>query len=200
MTIRKGEEWGVRVLCPDHRVVAEDDYDAARHDAATVFSVIRGDLHTALGHPSVPLVGHECTAVPIDALRCTVTAPSGDQREVLAISSVSLGSWWKGPFIVLSNSGFYNGLNIAPRSHPNDGEFDVMSVDSKLPLRQRFLARQKARTGTHVPHPMISLRRSTQFTHTKRTARERLVLDGRAVDNWSHVEVSVLSDYWTVLL
>ncbi|MCE2735812.1 MAG: hypothetical protein LW686_00080 [Ilumatobacteraceae bacterium] len=200
MTIRKGEEWGVRVMCPEEREIAEDDFDASRHDSSSVFSVIRGDLHLSLGSPKVPIIGHECTAVPIDALRCTVTAPSGEQRDLFAISSITLGSWWRGSFVVLSNSGFYNGLNIAPRSHPNDGECDVMVMERNLPFRQRVLARQKAKTGTHVPHPLISLRRSTEFSHSKQSPRERLVLDGRAVDNWVQLDVSVLPDYWTVLL
>jgi len=84
MTIRKGEEWGVRVMCPEEREIAEDDFDASRHDSSSVFSVIRGDLHLSLGSPKVPIIGHECTAVPIDALRCTVTAPSGEQRDLFA--------------------------------------------------------------------------------------------------------------------
>ena len=200
MTIRKGEEWGTRVTCPAHIEIAEDDFDASRQSPHEPFALRRGDLHIALGAPRTPRPLSECTMLPIDALKCSITSVHGDVREEFAISSVSLGSWWRGTFTVVSNSGFWNGLNIAPRSHPNDGEADLVTISPEMQLRQRFIARRRARTGTHIPHPTLSVHRCAEFSHLKSSARERLTLDGRAIDNWISVDISVVPDFWSVLV
>lgn len=200
MTIRKGEEWGTRIEVPARYTVAEDDADLALCAPGEAVATLRGDLHRALGQPGLPVPGGECTLVTIDALRCTVTMRNGVVEERMASSHVAFGSWWSGRHVVVSNSGFLDGLNIAPRSHPNDGEADVLVLEAEMSLRQRLIARRRARTGTHTPHPHVTIRRSTGFGHTKSHRRERLSLDGRAVPEWEHIEITVVPDYWSVLL
>ena len=200
MTIRKGEEWGTRIVCPSDFVVAEDDFDASRQTPGDPFALRRGDVFSALGSPRMPRPNSECTMLPIDALKCVLTSANGEIREERGISSVTLGSWWRGSFVILSNSGFWNGVHIAPRSHPNDGEADLVSISPEMPFRQRFLARRRARTGTHLPHPMLSARRCSEFSHHKVSPRERLTIDGRAIDNWVSIEVSIIPDFWSVLV
>ena len=48
---------------------------------------------------------------------------------------------------------------MAPRAHPNDGVLDVIEVAATMPTRERWKARRRLPTGTHVPHPDITTRR-----------------------------------------
>ena len=200
MTIRPGEPWGRRVQVPDDLVFAEDDHDAATIEPGQCFALIRGDMHRALGQPRPPERGGECTEVLIDALECTVVSHDGATTVRWAFSSVVIGSWWKGAHTIVSNSGFVGDMNIAPRSHPNDGVADVVRMDPHMTIKQRFIARRRARTGTHVPHPMLSVTRADTASIERQNPRERLSLDGRAVTGWSRVDVRVVPDHWTVVL
>jgi hypothetical protein len=200
MTIRKGEEWGTRIPVPDDFLVAEDDADLAGHEPHENFALRRGDLHKALGEPRLPNRGSECTAVPIDGLLCRIRFRDGSIAERFAVSSVTIGSWWSGEFHVVSNSGFLHGLNIAPRSHPNDGVADLISFASSMSLRQRLIARRRAATGTHVPHPDVTVARITATGFTRSHRRQRLTLDGRAVSEWEQIDIQVIADHWTLLL
>lgn len=200
MTIRKGEEWGKKATVPASFFIVEDDHDAASQPSGIPFALCRGDMYTALGNPRIPVHHHECMLVPIDALACTVIYTSGSEEVLHAFSHVTVGSWWKGRHIIVSNSGFISGLNIAPRSHPNDGECDVVSLSHSMPLRQRFIARRRARTGTHVPHPEISIQRNTHVEISRKTPQERLSIDGVALSNWRSIIIDVEPDYWEVIL
>lgn len=200
MTIRKGEEWGRRDVAPSSFFIAEDDSDGASQPPHTPFALCRGDMFTAIGQPSLPVHHAECTIVAIDAMVCSISFVSGDVETVRAFSSVTIGSWWKGRHLIASNSGFLNGMNIAPRSHPNDGEFDVVNIDAAMPLKQRFIARRKAKTGTHVPHPQLTIKRSTAVEFTRERPQERLAIDGVAVSQWEKISISIEPDYWEIIL
>lgn len=200
MTIRKGEEWGRRETTPEKFVVAEDDKDAASQPPHIPFGISRGNMYSSLGQPKIPLRNSECTIVPIDALMCTVSFVDGREEVSAAFSQVSIGSWWRGRCVVASNSGFLNGMNIAPRSHPNDGEMDIVSIANTMPLKQRFIARRKAKTGTHIPHPHITVHRATTATFHQEKPQERLSIDGVAVSGWSSVSIAVEPDYWQLIL
>ncbi len=56
--------------------------------------------------------------------------------------------------------------DAAPRAHPNDGWLDVIEVGESMSLRARWQAWRRLRTGSHVPHPEIAMRRirSESFT------------------------------------
>jgi diacylglycerol kinase family enzyme len=131
---------------------------------------------------------------------CSVRLTNNNSEDFTAFSHVSIGSWWTSRHIIVSNSGFYSGLNIAPRSHPNDGEFDVVAISADMPLKQRFIARRKARTGTHIPHPSIAVTRGTTLTIFREKPQERLSIDGVAVSNWSEISITIQPDYWEVIL
>jgi diacylglycerol kinase family enzyme len=55
------------------------------------------------------------------------------------------------------NAQFLGVWDVAPRSHPGDGRLDLFEAD--LSLGDRWKARTRLPTGTHVPHPGISERR-----------------------------------------
>ncbi len=71
---------------------------------------------------------------------------------------VARRSWWRGRLLVAANASFIGRWNAAPRSHPGDGRLDVFDADP--PLRVRLAARRRLPSGTHVPHPEITQRRS----------------------------------------
>lgn len=200
MTIRKGEEWGKHSTVPTSFVIAEDDKDAATQPSGIPFALIRGDMFVALGSPRLPVHGASCMIVDIDALVCDISYTNGHHDSIQAFSHVSIGSWWKGPHTILSNSGFLRGRNIAPRSHPNDGEFDVIELSSDMALKQRILAYRRTQTGTHVPHPQISMKRAREFSCERTTPQQRLSVDGVAVENWLSLSVTVHSDFWNILI
>jgi len=200
MTIRKGEEWGRQDKVPASFFIAEDDKDAASQPPRTPFALCRGEMFMALGHPRLPVHHQDCTIVTVDALMCEVEFTNDSTETMTAFSHVSVGSWWKGRHIVASNSGFYSGLNIAPRSHPNDGEFDIFAMSAEMPLKQRFIARRKGKTGTHVPHPSLSIRRGTDYTISRERMQERLAIDGIAVPDWKSITIAIEPDYWEVIL
>ena len=71
---------------------------------------------------------------------------------------VARKSWWRGRLLVAANASFIGRWNAAPRSHPGDGRLDVFDADPPLPVR--LAARRRLRSGTHVPHPQITQRRT----------------------------------------
>jgi len=57
------------------------------------------------------------------------------------------------------NAQFLGRYDVAPRGHPNDGAVEVLDVDPALGVADRVKAWRRLPTGTHVPHPDITVRR-----------------------------------------
>ena len=198
MTIEKGKPWGVAGTVPDAVFVARTDAEAATAVDGPV-QLVGGNLWESLGSPVSRATGSDCTFLAVDGLVCSVEH-RGETTPVSAISEVVVGSWTsRQGLIVVSNAGMWCGLNIAPRAHPNDGEFDVFSLESSTPVRQRLLAKRKAVSGTHLPHPTMSVRRSTHVV-LHRKAGESLVIDGLTFGHWTSVSVTVKADFFTVVV
>ena len=104
---------------------------------------------------------------------------------------------WSGPFAVAMNAQWYEGLDLGPRSHPGDGLLDI--TEGRLDARQRFAARVRARSGSHLPHP--DLRTSRRRTATIEFDRQVPVhVDGRRRLRARRVSVSVEPQALTVYL
>ena len=86
--------------------------------------------------------------------------------------------------------------DVAPRSHPNDGKTDILRVAATMPLRVRIAARRRARTGTHLPHPQLSL---SQTAATTLTFDRPLVVwvDGRRWGTARELQLTVEPDAYT---
>jgi diacylglycerol kinase family enzyme len=65
--------------------------------------------------------------------------------------------WWRGRVFAAMNAEFIGRWDVAPRSHPNDGILDTFDVT--MSTGDRWKARSRLPTGTHVPHPDIAQRR-----------------------------------------
>jgi hypothetical protein len=196
MTIRKGQDWGSPFVMPSECLVAASDADAARSEPQAPFYVSNGDLHEALGKPRQPIGGEECQLLPIDAMKYTIEISDGKELSAFAISSISIGRWYRGAFFVLSNTGFYQSRHLLPRAHPNDGFLDLLSLRTSMPLRQRLLFKRKSRISAHLPHPDIRIERVDSFTFTRTNANESLIIDGIGVSKWASISVAVRADYW----
>lgn len=162
MTIRKGEPWGSSAERPEDLCVLESDSalaDAVRAGPTSPLGISGGDLHRAVGSPEPRAVMQR---LPIDLLEVTA-----DGREFVAVAHVvARRGWWRGRLVAVMNVDHVGELNVAPRAHPNDGRFDVVDVDQEMTLRQRWQARGRLAAGTHVPHPLISVRTATEMAWT----------------------------------
>ena len=155
MTIKKGVAWGEPGLVPDDAVTCADDAAvAASCDRVVVIGA--GDLHRGLGQPRAKRPGEECTILSVDLMRVSVEKADGSVALLSAVAHVCIGRFgMRGGFRGLVNAGFVDGSNLAPRSHPGDGRVELVTMEGNTPWRQRLMARRRAVTGTHLPHPMI---------------------------------------------
>ncbi|HEU5082721.1 MAG TPA: hypothetical protein VFU14_05220 [Acidimicrobiales bacterium] len=163
MTVRKGETWGGPGRLPDDGVLVRSDLEARRavtearraNRPVPALGLLAGDLARTCG-----ATGDEDRLRSPDAQQLPV-----DLGEVLVDGSlhffvahlVARRSWWRGPVVAAMNAEYLGEWDVAPRSHPNDGRLDLLEAD--LPLGDRWKARGRLRTGTHVPHPAIRERR-----------------------------------------
>lgn len=204
MTIQKGQPWGHRVIVPLETRDVASDADLAAGGRDDIHIVSAGDVHLALGAPSKPWPGDERTLVQVDALRCEVVSPDAS-RSLLAASSVLIGRWHTVPWrrqrhVVVTNTGIVDGMNIAPRAHPNDGSAHMVTIAESMGPRQRFLARRRAVAGNHVPHPGITIHKSDRFELVRAHPRERLIIDGMEIKRWSSITITVEPDCWQVIV
>ena len=161
MTIRKGEAWGEPAVCPSNlRVVSTDRelrdwviWHRTRGQPIRDLGVAGGDLARTCGGATG---AHPCAAkVSVDAME--VRLDDGEPTWGVA-HVVARRQWWRDELAIVMNAEFYGPFDVAPRSHPNDGKLDVLRVDASMGWRERLQARQRARTGTHLPHRHLSLR------------------------------------------
>jgi hypothetical protein len=204
MTIRKGESWGRRIPIPPLIRRVESDAELSRCSQSEFISLTGGDIHRTLGSPP-SVQGHdECTLLSIDALAIRVAKPDDSDQELIAASRIEVGSFLsplgRRRFVCVTNGGIVNTRNLAPRAHPNDGRIDVLTIDASMTFRNRLIARNRAMTGTHLPHPQISVRQDQSFHTSKLDRGERLSIDGILVREWSEIFVSIMPDYWQVVV
>jgi hypothetical protein len=171
MTIRRGEQWGELVATPHGLVVAADDAELGRLVGEVrdhvgdipALGVRGGDLARSIGGGTSGRADGSLLRVSVDALH--VRADDGSAMWAVA-HVVARRSWWRGEVVLAMNAQFHGAFDVAPRSHPNDGRVDVVRVAPSMSARARWQARRRARTGTHVPHPLLSTHASAQFDCT----------------------------------
>ena len=114
---------------------------------------------TTLGGGAPP--GVAARAYPLDLLEVEL---DGDQFAVAVAHVVARRRLWAGKFLAAMNAAYVDGLYLGPRSHPNDGLVDT--TVGCLGLQQRVMARKRAATGVHLPHPDLKLIRKDSVSHS----------------------------------
>jgi YegS C-terminal NAD kinase beta sandwich-like domain len=201
MTIRKGEAWGAPAVIPSDVVVVRNNLEL--HHLLTdgppkhPIGPLGGDLATTLGVRDTALVpGEPGTEMPIDLIRVTADGRVG----WAAMHVIVRGSWWHGPIWAAMNAQFAGRWDVAPRSHPNDGRFDLVAAAVDLSRADRWKARRRLPLGTHVPHPHIDVRQHSAVTIDV-PDNHRIALDG---SHWGRgpmrLELSLMPDAATVIV
>lgn len=190
MVIERGVDWGSPGALPPGATVAEGNIElqAAVWRGERVIGVTGGDLCRTLNG-----AGLLSMAFPIDL--CHFRAEGVD--EIFVAHCVARGGWWFGPILAVMNAQYIGTWDVAPRSHPNDGVVDVLKVT--MSLADRFKARKRLATGTHVPHPAIAQQRvrSTEVVLAKPT---NVWLDGVPVGLLQRFTIDVEPDALTVVI
>ena len=169
MTIRKGGGYGYErtgaTVVPEASTDAELGAlvsDAIRSgQQRPVIRVTGGDLFRTLGgQANLERTDGAQLELPIDLARCLL-----DGVEYLFVSHlVARRRFWSGRFVAVMNAEWLGSLDLGVRSHPGDGILDI--TEGRLSLRDRFVARRRARTGTHLPHPGLRTSRTAAYETT----------------------------------
>jgi diacylglycerol kinase family enzyme len=114
------------------------------------------------------------------------------------LGSAALG-WWRGPIVAMMNAQYLGRWDVAPRSHPNDGRVDVVSVDAAFGVGDRWKARSRLPLGTHLPHPAITTRQVTSHRWDLGPST-RLWVDGIDLGRVRALTADVEPDAFTVVV
>lgn len=168
MTIRRGEPWGEAVASAHDLFLASTDAAAravvcaarVEGSAPPPIGLTGGDLARTMGGGAPGRFPGTVTRAPVDLLRV-----QADGAVTWAVAHVvARRHWWRGEVVLAMNAQFLGPYDVAPRSHPNDGRLDLVHVAARMGLRTRLQARRRARTGTHLPHPLIEARQAASTT------------------------------------
>jgi diacylglycerol kinase family enzyme len=158
-----------------------------------------GDLWRTVGGSgarAAPSPGADATWCPVDLLRVRA---GDDTWWVVSHLVARRRRGWRGELVVVMNSQFHGAADVAPRAHPNDGRADVLRVAPGFGAADRWKALRRARTGTHVPHPLIEERRVARSTIVFDRPLD-VVTDGIRRGRFERVDVEVVPDAITVVI
>ena len=203
MTIRRGEPWGGAAPLPQGSPVASSNSELRKEVTAqregcgqpAPIGVTGGDLWRVVGAPGGGTrrlrSDHAHTAL-IDIIEVTA---DGD-RLWACVGVIARNSWWHGPVVAVMSADLAGSWRVAPAAHPNDGRLHVLETGLDGPglsPRERMLARRRLRSGTHIPHPAISVRRvaSAEYRFERPMA---LWLDGERLGRCRELSVAVVPD------
>lgn len=195
MVISKGSAYGSESEIDPNWPSFSSDAELASHIRAkgrAPCTLTDGDLLATLGGGAPPGVAPR--AYPVDLLRADL-----DRRATFfgVAHVVARRILWAGPFFVAMNAAWIGRLYLGPRSHPNDGLVDVTT--GTLPFQQRWMARRRATSGTHLPHPKLSVSRKPEISYS--FDRPTMVrIDGIRTKRAIQIDVSVLPDAGIVVV
>jgi len=201
VTIRKGEVWGEPGPLPPDGVVVSTDLEARRavtdarraNRTPPALGLLGGDLARTCGATGdeARLRGPDAQRLPVDLGEVLVDGA----LHFFVAHLVARRSWWRGPVVAAMNAEFLGRWDVAPRSHPNDGRLDLLQAD--LPVGDRWKARSRLPTGSHVPHPGIAERR-VRAVQLDLAPGTRLWLDGECIGPARALSIRVVPDALTV--
>ena len=204
MSIRRGEAWGESGPLPADGIVAATN--------AEVRDAVERAMRDRFDLPAIGLLGGDlCTTLGGRGNRDRLSSDSGS-RTLVDVGRVFLDetaehwfvahlvarrSWWHGRVLAVMNAAWIGAWNVAPRAHPGDGAFDV--IDANPSFGDRWKARRRLPSGTHVPHPAIGVHRARLFeVDLGRSMSIRL--DGVEVGRARRLRIAVLPDALAVVV
>lgn len=206
MSVRRGEPWGVEGTAPGGLVIAGSDAELhAILNEATGATAARpavgltgGDLWRTLGGAPgrvPPRPGAPVAMFTIDLGSLDI----GERRIRFASHVIGRRRWWRGEIVAIMNAQYLGAWDVAPRSHPNDGRLDVLRVRPSMRITDRWKARSRLASGTHVPHPDIE---QTRVTHAEMHFDQALdvTADGVRIGRHQGVTLQVLPDALTIVI
>jgi len=209
MTIERGKSWGAPGPLAADGVVVRTDGEAADAVAAAFaagdplpeLGLLGGDLHRTLGapgHDEHDLRSGRGTRFPVDLGEVLVERPDGWVTHHLFVAHLLAGgrTRWRGRTVVAMNATFLGSADLGPRAHPNDGLLDV--TDGALGWSDRRAAARREVTGTHLPHPALSERRTAAYKVESDRDLE-LRVDGRSIGTTRRFEVRCVPDALVVV-
>jgi len=203
VTIEKGRPWGsagplavdgvVAATDAEVRALVEQARQAGRPPAEV--GLVGGDLCRTVGGRGdrARLATPDAVRLPVDVAAVTI---DGESHWFVA-HLVARRSWWRGRVVAVINAQWIGRWDVAPRSHPNDGLLDLF--DGSPSLDDRWKARRRLITGTHVPHPAIVQRR-TDALELELDPPLDVYLDGVKVGRGRHLEIRVEPDALTCVV
>jgi hypothetical protein len=203
MTIEKGAAWGRSAPLPADGVEVRSDrearavVEAARRagEEPPVLGLLGGDLCRTLGGTGDAgrLRSQDAMTFPVDLGAVLV---DGTIHWFVA-HLVARRSWWRGRVVAAMNAQWLGPWDLGPRSHPNDGLLDIS--DGDLSLSDRWKARGRLATGTHIPHPDIAVRRVPSLALELAPPLD-IWLDGERIGRGTNVVVRLEPDALTVVV
>ena len=208
MTIRKNANWGSTVARPENLVICESDAAASQlvtehyvqKQIFPAIAIAKSNLARALGSNGADVNAQIMQATPFDLIEIAFTDDSNRQQKVLALGYGLLRkSWWRSEIVAAMNTSFIGDWDCAPRSHPNDGKFDLVTVRTEMNPTQRLIALRRLRLATHLPHPQISVKQLTSFD-ADCSAKPNLYFDDRRFSCVNRCKFTLIPDaltlYW----
>ncbi len=219
--IKRGEDWGQPGALAMGRAVFASDrqlsetLDPAEFIRALVspntqsqqdtpeFGLTGGDLHRTLGsprHTTADLRGGAGMRFPLDVGLATIADANGSTRtEVFLAHLESRGGRqrFSGESLVAMNAAFIGEDNVGPRAHPGDGLIDV--TVGELGWWDRIRSKSRQRTGSHLPHPELRLRRAAHHTPDL-MAEGRIIVDGDPVGRGQVLEIRCVASAIVVVV
>lgn len=171
--------------------------EEARRDGVVLDEVglLGGDLCATLGGPGdrARLDTDQALRAPVDVVRAEL---DGHPHWFVA-HLVAHQPGWQGEAAVAMNAEWLGTWKLGPRAHPNDGLVDV--TFGALGWQARLQARQRARTGSHVPHPRLRVQRAAQVSLQFRKPTP-VLLDGDRIGRARRIELTVEPDALVVVV
>ena len=204
MTIRRGADWGRLGTPPEGLPCARSDHEIGEHlgDGITTIGVRGGDMFATLGGStsgSLP----PTLELPIDVMRISYKHSRDSELKTRVASSHCVlrsrngrGGWFWGNAVAVMNAQYFGEWDVAPRGHPNDGRVEILEVNARMSVRQRMIARSRMKTGTHLPHPDISVKSVSEFVWSG--SAMSMWIDGAKIGLVQSVEIQVMKDFATL--
>jgi diacylglycerol kinase family enzyme len=163
--------------------------------------LLGGDLATSIGSRDAGASrdgDRRAMLLPCDAIEVRLD----DAEPTIAVAHVVVRrsgrfGWWRGRVVAFMNAEWFGAWDVTPRSHPNDGSVELVTADASLSLRARWQIRGRLASGTHLPHPGLSVTKVT--SHTVDVAPgEQVWLDGIKTRGVRQVSIELRPDSWTI--